>query len=102
MDHIASSGSLLHKTSFSKHSFINLPNGGKSQISSIGSEKIGSKTIIKEVLHAPSFHVNLLSVSKITRAFSCSITFFLDFCLSQDISTKRTIGLRRQHNGLNY
>lgn len=37
-----------------------------------------------------------------TKSLNCSITCFLDFCILQDLATKRMIGLGRQHNGLYY
>lgn len=73
-DHITAN--LLHKTSLSKHFFINLPNRGVSQILFVGSIRIWLKIILEEVLHVPSFHINLLSVRKITQALNYSITFF--------------------------
>ena len=39
-------------------------------------------------------------MSKLTRTLNCSISFFLDYCLIQDLSTKRVIGLGRESGGL--
>ena len=54
------------------------------------------------MLCAPSFKVNLISVSKLTKSLKCFITFFPDMCLLQDLVTKKIIGLGREHNGLYY
>ena len=54
------------------------------------------------VLHVPQFGVNLLFVSKLTGALNCIVIFFLDFCIVQDVETKRMIGLGKHFDGLYY
>ena len=44
------------------------------------------------VLSLPQFSFNLIYVSKLTHTLNCSISFFLDHCLIQDLSTKQIIG----------
>ena len=39
-------------------------------------------------------------MSKLTRTLNCNISFFLDYCLIQDHSTKRIIGRGRESRGL--
>ena len=39
-------------------------------------------------------------MSKLTRTLNCSISFFLDHCLIQDLSTKQIIGQGREFGGL--
>ena len=39
-------------------------------------------------------------VSKLTRALKCYISFFLDFCLFQDLMTKQIIGRGCESRGL--
>ncbi|CAL9024038.1 unnamed protein product, partial [Prunus brigantina] len=100
-DHITSSPDLLH-TSASHPSSVELPNGSRVDIISTGSLKINSDLVIKDVLSVPSFNVNLLSVSKITRDLHCTIIFHPGFCILQDLTTKKVIGLGKEHNGLYY
>ena len=52
------------------------------------------------VLSLPNFSFNLMSVSKLTRALKCDISFFLDFCPFQDFMTKQIIGKGRESRGL--
>ena len=52
------------------------------------------------VLSLPQFSSNLVSMSKLTRTLNCSISFFPDYCLIQDLSTKRIIGRGREYGGL--
>ena len=92
----------LHKVSPSPYSSVSLPNGNKVQIDSIGSIKFGFDFLIKEIFHVPSFCDNLLFVIKMTKSLNCSVTFFPNFCILQDLATKKTIGLGKQHNGLYY
>ena len=48
----------------------------------------------------PQFSINLIYVSKLTRTLNCNISFFLDYYLIQDLSTKRIIGRGRESKGL--
>ena len=48
----------------------------------------------------PQFSFNLIFVSKLTCTLNCNISFFLDYCLIQDLSTKRVIGRGREFGGL--
>ena len=48
----------------------------------------------------PQFSFNLIYVSKITCTLICSISFFSDHCLIQDLSTKWVIGRERKSRGL--
>ena len=68
---------------------------------------LGSGTIfptpslpLSSVLSLPNFSFNLMSVSKVTRALKCYISFFPDFCLFQDLVTKQIIGRGRESGGL--
>ena len=40
------------------------------------------------VMSLAQFYFNLIYVSKLTRTLNCSISFFLDYCLIQDLSMK--------------
>ena len=40
------------------------------------------------IMSLPQFSFNLISMSKLTRTLNCSISFFSDYCLIQDLSTK--------------
>ena len=81
---------------------VSLPNGSHAKITRIRSTHLSNNLYVKDVLRVPSFHVNLLSVSQLTSALNCSIHFFPTFCVLQDLTTKRMIGLRKQYKGLYY
>ena len=44
------------------------------------------------VMSLPQFSFNLISMSKLTCTLNCSISFFSNYCLIQDLSVKRIIG----------
>ncbi|XP_070003163.1 uncharacterized protein [Nicotiana sylvestris] len=46
------------------------------------------------------FKFNLLSVSKLTKDLWCSVTFFPDFCIFQDLYSGRVMRICKEHNGL--
>ena len=59
---------------------------------------LGSSTIVStpsipltSVLSLPNFSFNLMSVSKLTRALKCYISFFPNFCLFQNLMTKQIL-----------
>ena len=51
-------------------------------------------------LSLPNFSFKLMSVSKLTRALKCYISFFPDFYLFQDLMTKQIIGRGREFGGI--
>ncbi|KAM1078563.1 hypothetical protein ACFX15_025113 [Malus domestica] len=100
-DHI-SSLSLTNATSNPPLPPVALPNGTRVPINSIGTYNFGSQISLYNVLGIASFLINLISVSRITRSLRCSVTFYPDFCILQDLETRTMIGWGRQHNGLYY
>lgn len=66
-DHISHSPP-THNIMDAQHDYVGLPNGGQAEIKKIGSIKLSHDLSLDKVLYVPKFHVNLLSVSKLTRA----------------------------------
>ena len=90
-------------TTFQFHSATStftLANGSTSCV--LGSETIHSTPLITltSVMSLLQFSFNLISVSKLTCTLNCSISFFPDYCLIQDLLTKRVIGRGRESRGL--
>ena len=48
----------------------------------------------------PQLSFNLIFVSKLTRTLNCSLSFFPNYCLIQDLLTKRIIGRGPESRGL--
>ncbi|KAF3615583.1 putative NAC domain-containing protein 43-like [Capsicum annuum] len=77
-----------------------MPTGRKSEITHIGNTSLSGDLQVKNVLHVPEFKYNLLSVSKLTKELSCSVKFFPDFCVFQDVYSGRVRGIVKKSEGL--
>ncbi|KAK8951871.1 hypothetical protein KSP39_PZI004884 [Platanthera zijinensis] len=75
-------------------------NGSLSAIAGKGTVPCSPDLSLSSVLHVPSFPRNLLSISHLTTSLHCSVTFFPDVCVFQDLATKRTLGSGRNVGGL--
>lgn len=53
-----------------------LPSGEKAPISATSTISLNSYLYLRGVLCVPTFHVNLMSVSKLTKGLNYSVTFF--------------------------
>jgi len=102
-DHITSSLKSLFKTDIAcSLPPVVLPSGKKAEIIAKGSLPLNSVYYLKNVLCVPTFKVDLMSVSRLTKGLNCSITFFPYLCILQDLATRRMIGLGKQRDGLYY
>lgn len=101
-DHMASSSTHLYSQTAVSSTPIKLPTGQTASISHIGTAEPIPNLKLDNVLSVPSFQLNLLSVSKLTKSLQCSITFFPDHCVIQDLHTKRTIRVGKESGGLYY
>ena len=102
-DHISSSPKLfLHEDKNISSPLVLLPSGEKASICTKGSLPLNSVYYLHDLLCVPTFKVNLMSVSRLTRDLNCSMTFFPHWCVLQDLATRRIIGLGKQCDGLYY
>ena len=100
IDHITSSPTLLVNSSKNTRlPPVAMPSGEQALITSIGNLPLNSNITLKNVLGMPSFKVDLMFVSRVTRDLNCSITLFPHWCIFQDLMT---IGLGEQRDGLYY
>lgn len=79
---------------------VKIPNGESIPVKNIGNARLPNGLDIKCVLNVPNFKCNLLSVSRLTRDLNCSLTFFPEFCVIQDLHSRNPIGLGKARNGL--
>ena len=101
IDHMTGNSSLF--TTFQSHpstSTVTLAYGSKSCV--LGSETIHltPQITMAFVQSLPQFSFNLIFVSKLTRTLNYNISFFLDYCLIQDLSTKQIIGRGHEFGSL--
>ncbi|KAG6502797.1 hypothetical protein ZIOFF_035085 [Zingiber officinale] len=73
-----------------------IADGTKATVAGKGSIKLTDHFFLSSALHVSSVSINLLSVSSITKQLQCSVTFFPDHCVFQDLETKQTIGTGRE------
>ena len=80
-------------------STITLADGSQSYVLSLGTI-FPTPIPLSSVLSLPNFSFNLVSMSKLTRALKCHVSFFLDFCLFHNLMTKQIIGRGHEFGGL--
>ena len=79
---------------------VTLADGSTSCVLGSGTVNPTPLLSLSSVLSLPKFSFNLISVSKLTRALNCCISFFLDHCLFQDLMTKQIIGKGHESGAL--
>ena len=88
-DHMSGNSTLLSNLkSHASPSYVTLADGTKSFVMGSGHVNLTPSLSVSSVLCLPKFSFNLLSVSKLTRALNCCISFFPYYCVFQDLSTK--------------
>ena len=81
---------------------VNLPTSSLALLTSSSNILFNFIITLNNVLCVPSFHLNLMSISKITNALRCYAIFFSNFCILSDLDLGRMIGLGKQWGGLYY
>lgn len=79
---------------------VTLANGSKVIVKGTGTATLSPSLSLSSTLFLPEFPFNLLSVSKLTKSYNCSITFFPGSCVFQDLTTKKEIGRGHVSGGL--
>ena len=88
-DHMTGNSSLF--TTFQSHpstSIVTLADESTSCVLGLGTIHPTPLFTLTFVLSLPQFSFNLISMSKLARILNCCISFFHDYCLIQDLSTK--------------
>ena len=99
-DHMTGNSGILSSFQTSSPSHVTLANGSAASVVGSGSVDITSDISLTNVLCLPKFPFNLLSVSKITRAYNCGVFFFPGYCVFQDLLTKKIFGRGYESDGL--
>jgi transposase InsO family protein len=71
-------------------------------VETAGDIVLSNQLCLRNTLVVPSLATNLISVSQLTRDQKCAVLMFPDYCVFQDILTKRIIGHGTRRNGLYY
>ena len=90
--------SSLFNTFQSHHStcIVTLANGSTSCVLGSGTIHLTPQITLTPVMSLLEFSFNLIFASKLTCTHNCSISFFPDYYLIQDLSTKWVIGRGRK------
>ncbi|XP_075092017.1 uncharacterized protein LOC107793056 [Nicotiana tabacum] len=102
-NHMVADLELLNKVSLvqtSQPKKVHLPNGETTQVTHIGTSTLSDQNTITNVFYIPQFKYNLLSVSKVTKELKCSVAFFPDFCVFQELFSGRVKAIGREDIGL--
>lgn len=99
-DHMTSNKELLFDIQPLTTPFlVSLPNGYKVKVTCTRSLHFLSFTL-HHVLYIPSFHYNLISVSKLISQLDCIVLFTKSSCILQAPSMKRPVEVGKLENGL--
>ena len=92
-DRITRNKSIMHNLSSpSSLSTLTLANGITSHVKSISTAKIIVLLPLSSVFYISKFLFNLLSINKLTRFLNCSVIFFPNHCVFEEIGMQKTIG----------
>jgi hypothetical protein len=79
---------------------VSLPNGSQILASISGTVTISPSIQLLNVLYIPSFHVNLISITKLVSTNTCFVNFTSHSCEILQNCTKAVIGIARLERGL--
>jgi hypothetical protein len=71
---------------------VKVADGGLSPVTGLGNLSISSTLPLSNVMHAPRFALNWISISQITRDLRCRAIFYDQYFVLQDLQTMRQIG----------
>ena len=79
---------------------VQIPDGSLLPVTHTGKVSLSNNITLNNVLCVPGFTCNLLSVSKLTRDLNCAVIFLSDFCVFQDLISRRLIGVGKMRDGI--
>lgn len=68
---------------------VYIPNGDVSHLKYTSTNVVTHTNTIHNVFHILDFRFNLLFISKVIKQLQCSVTFFLDFFLFQNLFNEK-------------
>lgn len=87
---------------YSKGEGVKLADGSTQCVMGSGTIMCSPNISLPSVLHVPSFPINLLSISCITRELNCAAIFLPNRCIFQELGSGRKLGIGSMHDGLYY
>ena len=92
IDHMTNDPHHLTSILPSTQQHISIANGGVSPVTSEGSVSMSHSLNLENVLVVPSLSSNLLPISQISNTLNCTVNFWPNYCLFQDITTHQILG----------
>ena len=100
-DHLSCNKNIFSSLTFtSPLPMVTLANGSQTIAKGISSACPLPSLLLTSVFYVPDSPFNYIFISKLTRDLNCLITFSDNFVTLQDQSTGRTIGIKRESQGL--
>nr|GEX58620.1 cysteine-rich RLK (receptor-like protein kinase) 8 [Tanacetum cinerariifolium] len=81
---------------------ITLPNRDSSEITQIGQVRLQNGIVLKDALCVPTLKFSILFVPKLTKDNNCVAILFPNFCVIQDLGTRKVQGLGRKIGGMHH
>ncbi|CAL8119604.1 unnamed protein product [Prunus armeniaca] len=101
-DHMVCLPKLLTTCTQVSNRQVYLPDHALVNVTHIGTICFSDDFILHNVLCVPSFRLNLISVSKLTKSSSCLAMFINESCIVQDRRSRKMIGTGIEREGLYY
>ncbi|CAL9022957.1 unnamed protein product, partial [Prunus brigantina] len=101
-DHMVCSPQLLTTCTPVSNRQVYLPDHALVNVTHIGTIHFSDDFILHNVLCVPSFRLNLISVTKLTKSSSCLAMFTNESCIIQDRRSGKMIGTGTERDGLYY
>ncbi|XP_057975462.1 uncharacterized protein LOC131162874 [Malania oleifera] len=100
-DHMICSPHFFTSIHLPKQPFaVHLPNGQSALVVFIGTVHFSADIILHNAFYIPSFSVNLISASKLTKENSIGLFFLQSKCILQNLISWKMIGLAEVKSGL--
>nr|KYP43110.1 Retrovirus-related Pol polyprotein from transposon TNT 1-94 [Cajanus cajan] len=99
-DHVCKNINFFQSYRRIKPILIQLPNGSQVSTCVSGTVLLSKTCYLTDVLFIPNFHFNLISVSKLAKTLSCTLTFSDSDCQIQANHSMRMIGAAELRAGL--
>jgi len=80
-NHISSEPNFLTHTTLPTIPLVNLPTGSTAPITATGNVNFNKDITLQNVLCVPSFHLNLMSASRLTNALNCCVILLPNGCI---------------------
>nr|KYP44594.1 Retrovirus-related Pol polyprotein from transposon TNT 1-94 [Cajanus cajan] len=80
--------------------YITIPTRNTVLVEKTGFINLNKDIKLNNVLFVPDFSCNLISIHQLTNDLNCTVTYHANYCVIQDQTTKRTIGLCDLHDAV--